>query len=82
MVGGFSTEQKGNAIALARTPNYDEICKKYPPDNSCCIWRKSWLNARSSGKFRSWTSEFRDWDESLKQNEHELPKQLKTGEFF
>lgn len=27
---GFSAEQKGNAIALARTPNYDEICANYP----------------------------------------------------
>ena len=27
---GYSPEQKGNAIALARTPNYDEICTNYP----------------------------------------------------
>lgn len=27
---GFSPEQKGNAIALARTPNYDDICANYP----------------------------------------------------
>lgn len=27
---GFSPRREGNAIALAHTPNYDEICKKYP----------------------------------------------------
>lgn len=27
---GVSSETKGNAIALAHTPNYDEICSKYP----------------------------------------------------
>ncbi len=27
---GYSTQTQGNAIALAHTPNYDEICAKYP----------------------------------------------------
>ena len=27
---GFSPRTEGNAIALAHTPNYDEICRRYP----------------------------------------------------
>ena len=27
---GYSPQTSGNAIALAHTPNYDEICAKYP----------------------------------------------------
>src|SRR3954468_2745050 len=27
---GFSPRTDGNAIAMARTPNYDDICKRYP----------------------------------------------------
>ncbi len=27
---GYSPRREGNAIALARTPNYDEICHRYP----------------------------------------------------
>ncbi len=27
---GYSPRTDGNAIAIARTPNYDEICKRYP----------------------------------------------------
>lgn len=27
---GFSTNVRGNAIAMARTPNYDDICGRYP----------------------------------------------------
>ncbi len=27
---GYSPKREGNAIALANTPNYDEICRKYP----------------------------------------------------
>lgn len=27
---GFSPEKEGNAIALARTPNYDQICANFP----------------------------------------------------
>ena len=27
---GYSSHAEGNAIAAARTPNYDEICKRYP----------------------------------------------------
>lgn len=27
---GFSSDARGNAIAMARTPNYDEICRRYP----------------------------------------------------
>ncbi len=27
---GYSPRKEGNAIALAHTPNYDEICEKYP----------------------------------------------------
>ena len=27
---GYSTNVRGNAIVMARTPNYDEICRRYP----------------------------------------------------
>ena len=30
---GKSPKKEGNAVALAHTPNYDEICKKYPQTN-------------------------------------------------
>lgn len=30
---GFSDDARGNAIAMAHTPNYDEICSRYPSTN-------------------------------------------------
>lgn len=30
---GFSDDSRGNAIAMAHTPNYDEICARYPSTN-------------------------------------------------
>src|SRR5688500_16010194 len=30
---GFSDDAHGNAIAMAHTPNYDEICSRYPSTN-------------------------------------------------
>jgi 2,3-bisphosphoglycerate-independent phosphoglycerate mutase len=30
---GFSDDARGNAIAMAHTPNYDEICSRYPFTN-------------------------------------------------
>lgn len=30
---GFSLDPRGNAIAMAHTPNYDEICSRYPSTN-------------------------------------------------
>src|SRR3970040_1242061 len=27
---GYREERENNAIALARTPNYDQLCRKYP----------------------------------------------------
>ena len=27
---GYSAAREGNAIALAKTPFYDELCEKYP----------------------------------------------------
>lgn len=46
---GFSDEQKGNAIALARTPNYDEICEKYPRTNLAASGVRVGLTPESPG---------------------------------
>ncbi len=46
---GFSTNVRGNAIAMARTPNYDEICGRYPFAKLHASGRSVGLKAGVSG---------------------------------
>jgi 2,3-bisphosphoglycerate-independent phosphoglycerate mutase len=46
---GFSPKKEGNAIALAHTPFYDEICAKYPKTNLSASGTRVGLRADSAG---------------------------------
>ncbi|HQU86192.1 MAG TPA: 2,3-bisphosphoglycerate-independent phosphoglycerate mutase [Pyrinomonadaceae bacterium] len=46
---GFSPKREGNAIALAHTPYYDEICSKYPKTNISAAGMRVGLAPESVG---------------------------------
>ena len=46
---GKSPRREGNAVALAHTPNYDEICAKYPQTNLSAAGLRVGLTPEASG---------------------------------
>lgn len=46
---GYSPRKEGNAIALARTPYYDEICEKYPRTTLAAAGPRVGLSADQAG---------------------------------
>ncbi len=46
---GNSPKKEGNAVALAHTPNYDEICEKYPQTNLSAAGLRVGLTTDAAG---------------------------------
>lgn len=78
---GFSSEQKSNAIALARTPNYDQICQQYPNTVLAAAGERVGLTPNSPGNSEVGHLNL-GTGRVVKTKRARVLDAIKTGEFF
>ena len=60
---GNNTEEKGNAVKLANTPNIDKLMETCPTTEIYTSGMQVGLPERTNGKFRSGTYKYRSTEE-------------------